>query len=184
MQKYHFLLLKSFKNTESAQLWKKFQTTSSAQLCLAGPLLWQRPSWALSVFWNFFVSLIKNDFLHFYIKLIWLGAGYLKRTGAEIGYLLFKICKIKIIFYHLSLKKNKKYLKYPTIANVAVMDLKYRSRLLLNLRCRHTFQKWHRFLFSIDFKSELLNLANFRPLAKSKVYILSCVKDNKRLERF
>ena len=48
-------------------------------------------SWALSVFLIF--STIKNYFLHFFVKLIWLGVGILNRNGAEIGYLLYKKCK-------------------------------------------------------------------------------------------
>ena len=35
----------------------------------------------------------------FFIKLIWLGVGFLNRTGAETGYLLDKKCK-NIIFYY------------------------------------------------------------------------------------
>ena len=38
-------------------------------------------SWALSVFLNFFNS--KKLFVAFFIKLIWLGMGFLNRTGAE-----------------------------------------------------------------------------------------------------
>ena len=41
-------------------------------------------SWALSVFLNFFTN--KKWFFAFFIKLIWLGVGFLNRTGAEIGY--------------------------------------------------------------------------------------------------
>ena len=41
-------------------------------------------SWALSVFFNFFNN--KKWFFAFFIKLIWLGVGFLNRTGAEIGY--------------------------------------------------------------------------------------------------
>ena len=32
-----------------------------------------------------FFSILKNDLLLFFIKLIWLGVGFLNRTGAEIG---------------------------------------------------------------------------------------------------
>ena len=41
-------------------------------------------SWALSVYFNFFTN--KKLFSAFLIKLIWLGVGFLNRTGAEIGY--------------------------------------------------------------------------------------------------
>ena len=41
-------------------------------------------SWALSVFLNFFNN--KKWFLAFFIKLSWLGVGFLNMTGAEIGY--------------------------------------------------------------------------------------------------
>ena len=41
-------------------------------------------SWALSVFLNF--SNNKKWFFPFFIKLIWLGVGFLNRNGAEIGY--------------------------------------------------------------------------------------------------
>ena len=46
-------------------------------------------SWALSVFLNFFTNK-KLIFFAFFIKLIWLGVGFLNRTGAEIGYYLHK----------------------------------------------------------------------------------------------
>ena len=45
-------------------------------------------SWALSVFLKFFNN--KKWFFAFFIKLIWLGVGFLNRTGAEIGYINFK----------------------------------------------------------------------------------------------
>ena len=54
-------------------------------------------SWALEVFLNFFNN--KNLFFAFFIKLIWLGVGFSNKTGAEIGYQLFKKYK-KIIFYY------------------------------------------------------------------------------------
>ena len=40
-------------------------------------------SWALSVFFNFFYN--KKWVFAFFIKLIWLGVGFLNRTGGEIG---------------------------------------------------------------------------------------------------
>ena len=40
--------------------------------------------WALEVFFNFVNS--KELFFAFFIKLNWLGVGFLNRTGAEIGY--------------------------------------------------------------------------------------------------
>ena len=43
---------------------------------------WNKQSWALSVFFNFFNS--KKWFLAFFIKLIWLGVGFFNKTGAEI----------------------------------------------------------------------------------------------------
>ena len=39
-------------------------------------------SWALSIFFNW----KKNWFFAYFIKLIWMGLGYLNRTGAEIGW--------------------------------------------------------------------------------------------------
>ena len=45
-------------------------------------------SWALEVFFNFFNN--KKLFFAFFIKLIWLGVGFLNRTGAKIGYYLYK----------------------------------------------------------------------------------------------
>ena len=41
-------------------------------------------SWALSVFFNIFNN--KKLFLAFFIKVTWLGVGFLNRTGAEIVY--------------------------------------------------------------------------------------------------
>ena len=41
-------------------------------------------SWALSVFFNLFNT--KKLLFAFFIKLIWLGVGFLNRTAAEIGY--------------------------------------------------------------------------------------------------
>ena len=43
-----------------------------------------RQSWALEVFFNFFNN--KKWFFPFFIKSIWLGVGFLNRTGAAIGY--------------------------------------------------------------------------------------------------
>ena len=40
-----------------------------------------------------------------FIKLIWLGVGFLNRTGAEIGYCFYKKCQ-KIIFYSWKKLKN------------------------------------------------------------------------------
>ena len=47
--------------------------------------------WALSVFLKFFNN--KKWFVVFFIKLIWLGVGFLNRTGAKIGYKLYKNAK-------------------------------------------------------------------------------------------
>ena len=54
-------------------------------------------SWALEVFLNFFNN--KKLFFAFLIKLIWLGVGFLNRTGAEIGYWLDKKCKKMILLF-------------------------------------------------------------------------------------
>ena len=59
--------------------------------------------------WGIF-SITKNDFLAIFIKLIWLGVGFLNRTGAEIGCYLDKKCK-KILFYYW---KNSKIPKVPS----------------------------------------------------------------------
>ena len=48
-------------------------------------------SWALLVFLNFFNN--KEWIFAIFIKLIWLGVGFLNRTGAETGYELHKKCK-------------------------------------------------------------------------------------------
>ena len=45
-------------------------------------------------------------FFAFFIKLLWLGVRFLNRTGAEIGYSLYKKCK-KIFIHFLLLKKFK-----------------------------------------------------------------------------
>ena len=41
-----------------------------------------------------------------FIKLIWLGVGFLNRTGAEIGYWLYKKMK-KIVYYWKTLKNTE-----------------------------------------------------------------------------
>ena len=64
--------------------------------------LWAQSCWALSVFYNFFNN--KKDLFVFFIKLIWLGVGFLNRTGGEIGYYLHK----KNNKNHFLLLKNKK----------------------------------------------------------------------------
>ena len=43
-----------------------------------------KQTWALSDFLIF--SKIKNDCFAFFIKLIWLGVGFLNRIGEETGY--------------------------------------------------------------------------------------------------
>ena len=68
----------------------------------------KQQSWALSIFLNFFNN--KKWFFAFVIKLIWLGVGFLNRTGAEIGYWDDKKCK-QIIFYEW---KNVKIPKVPS----------------------------------------------------------------------
>ena len=60
-------------------------------------------SWALSVFFNFFNN--KQLFFPFFIKLIWLGVGFLNRTGAEIGYQLDK----RMQKNHFIIEKIQKY---------------------------------------------------------------------------
>ena len=67
--------------------------------------------WALSVFFIFFNN--KKWFFPFFIKLVWLGVGFLNRTGAEVGYWLDKKCK-KIIFYDW---KNSKIPQVPSSAS-------------------------------------------------------------------
>ena len=58
-----------------------------------------------------FFSMIKNDFFSYFIKLIWLGVGFLNRTGAEIGYSFDKNA-IKSYFI---IEKIQKYLKCPAL---------------------------------------------------------------------
>ena len=67
-------------------------------------------SWAREVFFvHFFNS--KISFFAFFIKLIWLGVGFLNRTCAEIGYYLHKTCKKSFFF----IGKIKKYRKCPAL---------------------------------------------------------------------
>ena len=63
-------------------------------------------SWALEVFFNFF----NNEKLLFaiFIKLIWLGVGFLNRTGAEIGYYLDFLKNAKKSFLTIEKFKNTK----------------------------------------------------------------------------
>ena len=83
----------------------------------------QVPTYRAGHFRYFLIfSLIKNDFLHFFIKLIWLGVGFLNRTGAEIGYQLDKKCK-EIIFYYW---KNE---KIPEVPSSGVGEQLYDARL-------------------------------------------------------
>ena len=81
--------------------WNLRQSTCSRQKC--------QQSWALSVFLNFFNN--KKLFFAFFIKLIWLGVGFLNRTGAEIGYYLHKNAK-KIFFI---IEKIQIYRKCPAL---------------------------------------------------------------------
>ena len=61
--------------------------------------------WALSVFFNFFNN--KKWFFAFFIKLIWLGVGFLNRIGAEICY--YNLTKnAKTNFFKNKFKKNRK----------------------------------------------------------------------------
>ena len=67
---------------EKAGVGVDIHSSSSAILCLdttAG-----KQSWALSIFFIFFNN--KKWYLAFFIQLIWLGVGFLNRTGAKIGY--------------------------------------------------------------------------------------------------
>ena len=61
------------------------------------------------VFFNFVNN--KKWIVAFFIKLIWLGVGFLNRTGAEIGYNFIKNAR-KIIFL---IGKIKKYRKCPAL---------------------------------------------------------------------
>ena len=86
--------MKKFKNTGSAQLWFEVRSAvlrwqdytcgTAAQQVQAPQVPTSAQSWALSVFLIFFTS--KKWYFAFFIKLIWLGVGFLNRTGAEIGY--------------------------------------------------------------------------------------------------
>ena len=58
--------------------------TIQSQVMICREICGFKQSWALSVFFNFFND--KKWFVTFFIKLIWLGVGFLNRTGAEIGY--------------------------------------------------------------------------------------------------
>ena len=68
-----------------------------------------RQSWALSVFFNFFNN--KKWFFAFFIRLIWLGVGFLNRTGAEIGFKRAKKCKQSFFI----IEKIQKYRKSPAL---------------------------------------------------------------------
>ena len=56
-------------------------------------------------------SIIKNAFLPFFIKLIWLGVGFSSRTGAEIGCYVDKKCKNHFLL--LTILKNTESAKVP-----------------------------------------------------------------------
>ena len=68
-------------------------------------------------FWIF--SIIKNYFFAFFIKLIWLGVGFLNRTGAEIGYYFDKKCN-KSFFYNW---KHSKIPKVPSSVNFSTFRM-------------------------------------------------------------
>ena len=78
------------KMTRNDQIWTKLCKDLAALVGL-GPLKAAdsaNQSWVLSVFFNLFNN--KKWSFAFFIKLIWLGVGFLNRTGAEIGYHLHK----------------------------------------------------------------------------------------------
>ena len=68
--------------------WQRYVTRPHSHAPHAGTCtiaqLYRSQSWALQVFLYFFNN--KKRFFEFVIKLIWLGVGFLNRTGAEIGY--------------------------------------------------------------------------------------------------
>ena len=67
-------------------------------------------SWALSVFFNFFNN--KKWCFAFFIKLIWLGVGFLNWTSAEIGY---SFDKKAIKSFFIIEKIKKKHRKCPAL---------------------------------------------------------------------
>ena len=79
-------------------------------------------SWALDVFLNFFNN--KKWFFAFFIKLTWLGVGFLNRTGAEIGINLIENAKNS--FFLLKKLKNTE--------SAQLWILTYRKRT------QHTFE--------------------------------------------
>ena len=86
-------------------------------------------SWALEVFFNFFTY--KKWFFAFFIKLIWLGGGFLNRTGAEIGYELEKKYKNHFLLLKIS--------KIPSSVNFGRAEICFASGSegeLVNLKWR------------------------------------------------
>ena len=95
MQRNHFFIIgknlnKIPKVPSSAKLPMRFNFWVSRRR-LFPQMATLSQSWALSVFLHLFNN--KELFFAFIIKLIWLGVTFLNRTGAEIGYQLFKKCK-------------------------------------------------------------------------------------------
>ena len=84
----------------------------------------------------FIFSLIKNEFFAFFIKLIWLGVGFLNRTDAEIGYWLDTKCKPSFLL----LKK----LKNTSSAQLCSPDSIYSPRDLQTHMRRHVHTIVHR----------------------------------------
>ena len=80
-----------------------FCTLGTNGLKARSPDSWLQ-SWALEVFLIFSNN---KSFFAFFIKLIWLGVGFLNRTGAEIGWQLYRKCK-KSFFIIQKIKKIPK----------------------------------------------------------------------------
>ena len=68
--------------TASAQLWPQARLLVRSKIEI--DVHDDAASWALPVFFNFVNN--KKWFFVFVIKLIWLGVGFLNRSGAEIGF--------------------------------------------------------------------------------------------------
>ena len=100
-------------------------------------------SWALLVFFIF--SIIKNYFVAFFTKLIWLGVGFLNRTSAEIGYYLYK----KMQTNHFLLLKNFKNTESAQLCWVSrlVKTSKRRSEGRCVCVCVYVEKTWKEIVF-------------------------------------
>ena len=86
----HFSFFKRVCHFSITNTWQLWPRPNKSVGCLAVYSTTSLQSWALSGFLNIFNN--KKWFFSVFIKLIWLGVGFLNRTGVEIGYYLHKKC--------------------------------------------------------------------------------------------